>query len=489
MTLTARLSLFSLAALAAVLVGFSAALYLLARTYLYRQADERLGAALNTLAAVAEVKPDGVEWETHDRFVVLGPKVGSVCWCVCDGEGRPVDASRDDAPEEEFSSAAAAPDGAEALGWRLAQRRLEAGKGKFLFRWGLGHQWWLAQHRPEAARGAAGQGNGPDEGKKYDALVLTVGVRLAPLRAALRNLALTLAGLSVGVWLLAALAARRLCRRALAPLTGMAEAARAMSAAEVGRRLPSSCTGDELDDLGRAFNDLLARREEAFERQRRFTGDASHQLRTPLTALLGQAEVALLRPRSPEEYRRVLELVRGQAGGLRRIVESLLFLARADADAQLPDLEVLDLAAWLPEHLRAWPDHGRGADLRLDVRPGPLRVRAQAALLGQLLDNLLDNACKYSERGTPITLAARAEGGVVALSVEDAGGGIAGEDLPHVFEPFYRSPDARQRGVGGVGLGLAVARRIAAAFGGSLDVQSRSGQGTRLTLRLPEAEG
>jgi heavy metal sensor kinase len=462
-TLTARLSLFSLAALAAVLAGFSAALYLLARAHLYGQADERLGAALNTLAAVAEVKPNGVEWETHDRTVALGPEGAAVCWRVRDEQGRTVDASHNGAAEEDFSRALG-----EGEGWRFASRRLEAPPGG----------------------AASGRDEGPDEGKKYGALVLTAGVPLAPLRAALRNLALTLAGLSAGVWLLAALAARRLCRRALAPLTRMAEAARAMSAAEVGSRLPSSGTGDELDDLGRAFNDLLARREEAFERQRRFTGDASHQMRTPLTALLGQAEVALLRPRPPEEYRRVLELVRDQAGGLRRIVESLLFLARADAEAKLPDLEVLDLAAWLPEHLRAWPDHGRGADLRLEVDSvGPLRVRAQAALLGQLLDNLLDNACKYSERGTPITLAAWGEGGVVALTVEDAGRGIAAEDLPHVFEPFYRSPEARQQGVGGVGLGLAVARRIAAAFGGTLDAQGRPGQGVRLTLRLPEEAG
>jgi signal transduction histidine kinase len=466
-TLTARLSAFSLAALAAVLVGFSAALYLLARAHLYRQADERLGAALNTLAAVAEVKPDGVEWETHDRTVALATEGGAVYWRVSEEGGRTVEggASRHGPAEEDFSRAAAAPTAAEGLGWRLAQRRLAPAPG--------------------ASGSGSGRDEGPDEGKKYDALVLTAGVPLAPLRAALCNLALTLAGLSAGVWLLAALAARRLCRRALAPLTRMAEAARAMSAADVSRRLPAPGTGDELDDLGRAFNDLLARREEAFERQRRFTGDASHQLRTPLAALLGQAEVALLRPRPPEEYRRVLELVHGQAGGLRRIVESLLFLARADAEAQLPDLDVLDLAAWLPEYLRSWPDRGRRADLRLEAPAGPLPVRAQAPLLGQLLDNLLDNACKYSEPGSPITLTLGLEKGCVSLTVEDAGCGIAAEDLPYVFEPFYRSAEARRRGVGGVGLGLAVARRIAAAFGGTLDARGRPGQGARFVLRLP----
>src|SRR5437763_732045 len=142
----------------------------------------------------------------------------------------------------------------------------------------------------------------------------------------------------------AALAGRRLCRRALRPLTGMAAAARAISADDLGRRLPPAGTGDEVDDLGRAFNELLARLQESFERQRRFTGDASHQLRTPLAAMLGQVEVALRRERPPEEYQRVLTLVHKQSAKLREIVEMLLFLSRADAEAKRPQLEALDLA-------------------------------------------------------------------------------------------------------------------------------------------------
>ena len=134
-----------------------------------------------------------------------------------------------------------------------------------------------------------------------------------------------------------------------------------MSAADLDRRLPLAGTGDELDDLSRAFNGLLDRVGESFERQRRFTGDASHQLRTPLTAMLGQAEVALRHDRDPAEYRRVLESVRGQAQHLRRIVEALLFLARADAEARRPELERIDLAAWAAEHLTTWAGHERAA--------------------------------------------------------------------------------------------------------------------------------
>jgi signal transduction histidine kinase len=320
---------------------------------------------------------------------------------------------------------------------------------------------------------------------RHEALTLTAGLSLQPVYATLGRLGFVLTGVSLGLWLTAALLGRGLCRRALAPVTRMAEATRTLSAADLERRLPVPASGDELTALGLAFNDLLGRLHEAFERQRRFTADASHQLRTPLTALLGQIEVACRRERPAEEYRGVLERVHGQAARLRQLVEMLLFLARADAEARLPDLVPLDLAGWLPEYLQGWSVHDRAADLHLDCPPNPPPVvRVQAALLGQLLDNLLDNACKYSPPGTEVTVGVRCDADAVAVTVTDAGCGIAAADLPHVFEPFYRSAQVRG-GPGGVGLGLAVARRIAAAFGGSLTVASTAGKGCRFTLRLP----
>src|SRR5437868_10416144 len=143
----------------------------------------------------------------------------------------------------------------------------------------------------------------------------------------------------------------------------MAAAARTMATVDLSQRLKHTANGDELDDLGHSFNGLLDRLQESFERQRRFTGDASHQLRTPLTAILGQLEVALRRPRTADEYRQALATVHDRAGHLRRIVESLLFLARADADARLPERERVDLADWLPEHLRTCSEHPRFGDI------------------------------------------------------------------------------------------------------------------------------
>jgi signal transduction histidine kinase len=271
----------------------------------------------------------------------------------------------------------------------------------------------------------------------------------------------------------------------------MAGAAGAMTAADLGRRLPDPGTGDELDELGRAFNALLERLHEAFvrlneayERQRRFAGDASHQLRTPLAALLGQVQIARRRDRSPEEYRRVLDLVQEEGARLHQIVETLLFLAQPER-ADLPT-GVVDLAAWVPDHLRRWSDHPRAPDLHAEIAEDtPLGVRAHPALLAQLLDNLLENACKYSDPGTPVAVRVWRERGSVALGVEDRGCGLTAEDLSHVFEPFFRAEQARRASRSGVGLGLAVARRITATFGGKLDVQSEPGVGSLFVVRLP----
>jgi heavy metal sensor kinase len=320
--------------------------------------------------------------------------------------------------------------------------------------------------------------------KRHRAIVLSVSASLEPMGATLRGLALALCGLSGGIWLAAAVAGRWVCRQALAPVTRMATAARGMGAADLDQRLPGPSTPDELGKLHRAFNGLLDRLHEAFERQRRFTGDASHQLRTPLAAMLGQVEVVLRRERPADEYRRVLEQVQDQAAHLRRIVEALLFLARADAEADLARLELVDIAVWLTTYAQRWADHPRAGDLHVECKQDTA-VRVQPFLLGQLVDNLIDNAFKYSEPGAAVTITGESRAGAFTLAVEDAGHGIPREDLPHVFEAFYRSADARRLGKVGVGLGLAMVQRIAAAFGGSVAAESTVGRGSRFTLCLP----
>ncbi|HEY1066958.1 MAG TPA: ATP-binding protein, partial [Pirellulales bacterium] len=257
-------------------------------------------------------------------------------------------------------------------------------------------------------------------------------------------------------------------------------------------RLPVAPTNDELSQLGSAFNRLLDQLQQAFERQQRFTGDAAHQLRTPLTVLMGELDVTLRRPRSPEEYVRTMTLLREQTSELQQLVESLLFLARAEHDAVPPDLRMLDLHSWLPARLDRWRSHPRGADVQFDAALGdraPLVVRASPELLGQIIDNLVGNALKYSPAGTPVVVSARREEAAnrsqAVIAVLDEGQGVAEADREAIFEPFIRTESARRSGAPGAGLGLAVAARIAAALHGRLRCEGREGPGSRFVLTLP----
>lgn len=454
MTLTARLLTFSLATLALVLAGFSAALWGVARDYLRREADARLEAAANTLVAACEVGPQGVEWEPRERALAfpVGPAGDAVAWRVTDPAGATIDSS----------GAAADALGAGAGGWHVRRVRLDA---------------------PPAAGPVPSL---PPGEVRYPWVEVVVGVDDAPAAAALRRLAGVLAGLSAAVWVVALVAGRAVCRRALRPLTAMAGAARAMPADPAGR-LPAAGSADELADLGRAFNDLLDRLGAAHERQRRFAGEASHQLRTPLAAVLGQVEVGLRHDRTPDEYRRVLEVVCGQAERMRTLVETLLLLAREGVESELPVLEPTDLAAWLPAHLRTWDGHPRAADLALTGgAAGPAWAAANRAALGGLLDNLLDNALKYSPPGTPVRVTLDAPpAGPVTIEVADAGVGIDPADHGDLFRPFFRSAAARRLGVPGSGLGLAVAARLATACGAAVGlVESAPGRGSRFRVTL-----
>lgn len=474
MTLAGRLSLFFLTALAFVLLGFSGALYGLARSHLLHQLEERSTAALDTLSAVVEIEPAGLEWEGDEHHLPLDRSGAgeALAWAVLDDKGDLVAGSRELSrllgPSLLLDGTGLAnPVAWQGADWQIARRILRAD---------------ASSGRPGAALPSGKEPNKP----RYRVLVLLAGVPLGPVSSTLRTLALLLIGLSLAMWITAAVGGRWLCRRALAPLATMARTAHSITTADLSRRLPGPATGDELEDLCQAFNDLLTRIQVSFEQQQRFTGEASHQLRTPLAAILGQIEVVLRRERPADEYRRVFGAVQKQAIQMRRVVEMLLFLARAEAEARLPEVEDLDLGAWLSAHLRAWEQHPRRTDIcwEPDAKE-PLLVNAHAELLGQAVDNLLDNACKYSTPGSAIVLSGTRQGEQICLSVTDHGFGIAPEELPHVFQPFFRGPEARLRGLAGSGLGLAIASRIITALGGRIEVESAPGKGSRFVIRLP----
>lgn len=470
MTLTNRLTLFSLVALGLVLAAFSGTTYVLARTQLYGQLNAHVTATMDTLVAAAEVEPDGLDWEPELRRLPSQWEGDPPVWAVYDETGTRLDGSHDPAHR---------------LGDYVAPGP-EATQERFQVFWD-GDDWRVARRtlhhpRPEVVRD-------PPPGRettRHRTLVFVSAWPVAPLYERMRTLAWSLGGVSVALWVVAGFGSRWVCRRALAPVARMTDSAKRITAADLGVRLPVPAARDELHDLAGTFNDLLARLQDSFERQRRFTGEASHQLRTPLTAMLGQMEVALRRDRDPDEYRRALTTAVAQAGRLRQIVESLLFLARADADADLPGLEVIDLAAWAGEYLAGHP-HDRMADVRLAAPPLGVPVKAQPEMLAQVVGNLIDNACKYSDPGTPVVVSVAVAGGVAILAVEDAGHGIEPAEVGRIFEPFFRSTEARRRGVGGLGLGLSVAARIVRSLGGHIEVKSELCLGSRFTVRLPVA--
>jgi signal transduction histidine kinase len=483
MSLTSRFSTLFLSALGLVLVGFSTALYLSARIYLERQVGDRLAAALAVLAAAAEIHADGVEWEPQERVLPLGQESGAdpLRWMVFDERGHRVDHARN-LTAAEFTADWIPRPGTADLPPRLVDRR--------------GRTWRVSQRRIEPGAvsasesktaGSRAESNDPQPSEVlHPSLVLTVCTPIGPMEATLATLGWFLIVLSMVIWLIAGLLCRRLCRRALIPLTRMVESARGLDATDPGWCLVEAGTGDELDDLGRAFNDLLSRLHLAYQRQRRFGSDASHQLRTPLTVLIGQIQVALRHERSADEYRRVLKSALSRAVQLGQIVEALLFLGRADADASLPKGEFLELNRWVAEHLAGWSRIDREAEIvhHPDER-NPLWIQAHPSLLGQLLDNLLDNASKYGRPGSSVLVETLRDREVALLAIEDHGPGIPSEDIPHLFEPFYRSTQARRQGVPGVGLGLAVVQRIAAASGGAITVRSEPGTGSRFEVRFP----
>lgn len=469
MSLTKRILLFVLATLAVVLATFSTTLYVLADRYLHRSAADRAASAMETLRAAVEMSADGLEWEPHERLLRFhrGPFGDDLQWRVTDETGRLVDRSPDDdlLPDESSMPDLAAGDPA-------PPRR--PSESALIVRKTISAPELLPADKAARPRKAA-------------SLNLSVGLSLAPIQALLNRLAVALVAVSAIVWTVVLLIGRFLCRSALAPLTRMAAATRAISAERLDVRLPRPETADELADLGQAFNALLDRLQEAFERQRQFTSEASHQLRTPLTAILGQVEVALRRERSGDEYRRALAVVQGQGAHLRRLVESLLYLARADADARLPDLGPLELFQWAPKCLAEWSSHPRSADVHwAPTAEGPCWINANPAMLSEAVKNLIDNALKYSDPGRPVEVGLQASAGRVSLSVADRGEGISAADQQHLFKPFFRSAVARRRGAAGVGLGLAVVARLVKAMGGCVECTSQLGEGSCFTVVFPK---
>lgn len=293
---------------------------------------------------------------------------------------------------------------------------------------------------------------------------------------------------SVGALLLAAAGGVILGRAALRPIQAISATARQITLAEdLSRRIPVAVPGDEVGQLSTTINAMLARLETLFDAQQRLVADVSHELRTPLTTIRGNLD--LLRRgavEDPQMRGEALRAIEDETVRMSRLVNDLLLLARADAGLklrrELVELDTLLLEVYRQTQVLA---HSQGVTIRLGGEDQAL-VLGDADRLRQLLLNLVDNGVKYTHAGGQVTLTLEKSGDWVQVAVSDTGIGIAPEDLPHIFDRFYRADRSRSR-PGGSGLGLAIAGWVAEAHGGRLTVESRLGQGSIFRLWLPLA--
>jgi heavy metal sensor kinase len=294
--------------------------------------------------------------------------------------------------------------------------------------------------------------------------------------AAVFPIGLLLAG--GGGWLLA--------HRALRPVDQMVKTARRISAEHLAGRLETAGTNDELDRLAQTLNEMFERLDAAFREMRQFSADASHELQTPLTILKGEIEVALRSGRTPEEYRGILQSALEEINRIARLVEGLLLLARADAGVLRVDTQLVDLAQLLEEVYKQGLILAKARNVHLRIGPvQPLSVQGDPELLRRLLLNLVDNGIKYTAPGGEVALSIQKDGTRASLRIADTGIGLSPEEQKEIFKRFYRSTEARTGGEGGAGLGLCIARSIAEAHGGKIEVESTPGRGSSFTVLLP----
>lgn len=318
-----------------------------------------------------------------------------------------------------------------------------------------------------------------------------VGASLGPTQALLRDWLFTFALAFPFLLAVAAGGGWFLARRALEPVRKIIRGAEQISSNNLGDRLPVPRTGDELERLSTALNQMIARLDEALRHNRRFMADASHELRTPLTILRGELETLLQQTDGEAELQERIGSVLEEVERLAKIVEHLFALSRLDAgeaQAEVVRFDLGQLASTTAGQMSLLAE-----DKRVSLNclaPRPVTVEGDRARLKQVVVNLLDNAVKFTPPGGSVTLSVIAAPniGKALLEVSDTGMGIPTSALPHVFERFFRVDKARSRELGGAGIGLSIVKAICSAHGGQVEVASEEGRGAQFRVLLPLAE-
>jgi heavy metal sensor kinase len=376
------------------------------------------------------------------------------------------------------------------------QMRISA-TGRFIGQWPAGAMWPAAPPDPDRLASGGVAETRRVSGRPVRVLTaplsvdgrlwsVEIGTTIDELYETLDEFAWTVLIASPLVLLLASVGGYWVSRRALAPVAQVTRMAQAIGTHNLADRLPVRGVDDELDRLSITLNAMFARLDDAFRRVAQFSADASHELRTPLAIIRTTAEVTRQRPRAEAEYAAALDRILAESERTSQLIDDLLLLARADADADRMVMEPMDLV----DAVRDTCDRGRiladaaGVRFTADL-PTACPVVGEPHALRRLFLILVDNAVKYTPAGGDVHVSMTVEGGRAMIEVSDDGVGIPSADAPRIFDRFYRVSADRSRQTGGVGLGLAIARWIATCHDGTIAVESEPGKGSVFHVILP----
>lgn len=317
--------------------------------------------------------------------------------------------------------------------------------------------------------------------------IVLVGRSIATELKDLQRVALTLAAVGGGVLLLGLAGGGWIASRAMRPIQDISATAVKISAGDLSQRISTTETESELGQLAGVLNATFARLDAAFAQQQQFTSDAAHELRTPVSVMLTQTQSTLNRERSAPEYRETLEACQRAAQRMRRLIESLLALARLDAGQETMKRLNFDFSRTVTDCVESLQPLADERTVKIHCDLATTACVGDSERLAQVVSNLLTNAIQHNPPGGEVRVKLEAHDGVALLRVADTGPGISAEDLPRVFERFYRAD--KSRSTGGNGLGLSISKAIVEAHGGTIEVASESGAGATFTLRLPVAHG
>lgn len=307
--------------------------------------------------------------------------------------------------------------------------------------------------------------------------------------ATIRRFGWLLAGAGSAVLALGLLGGWWISSRALRPIGTISATATRIATGDLSQRIPLDETESELGQLAQTLNHTFERLQASFARQVQFTADASHELRTPVAVVLTQTQTALARERSAEDYRESLAACQRAAKRMRGLIESLLMLARLDSVEKPPPFVSCELDSITRDAMELLRPLAQGQNITLNLALAPAFCMGNPEQLAQVVTNLVANAIHYNRSGGSVRVEVAAQNGNAVLSVSDTGNGIAPDDMPHLFERFYRSDKARSSAQGHTGLGLAIVKAIVESHHGKITVESTPGQGSLFKVYLPLARG